>query len=284
MFGTLTREQQLLRRVEDALAGLGFAETYTPSLRHDDADADALRLPEPISADFAVLRTSLLPSLVDAVRGNVDTGADGIRLFEIARVYLPAGAGSLPDERIHVGAILEGGFSRAKGAVEALCRALKVTPDFSRGAHDLLHPGKTAALSSGVLGELHPIVLEGTWSAFELELAPLFAASREPVTYEDVITYPPVRQDLAFSVPEEVAAGDLVAAAREAAGAELREMRAFDVYHGEQVGPGRKSVAFSVVFQSPERTLADEDAAKLRSAIVDALGQRFSAELRAEKS
>ena len=75
-----------------------------------------------------------------------------------------------------------------------------------------------------------------------------------------MITYPPVRQDLAFSVPEDVAAGDLVAAAREAAGAELREMRAFDVYRGEQVGEGRKSVAFSVVFQSPERTLSDEDA------------------------
>jgi len=82
-------------------------------------------------------------------------------------------------------------------------------------------------------------------------------------------------------VPEEIAAGDLVAAAREAAGEELREMRAFDVYHGEQIGSGRKSVAFAVVFQSPERTLSDDDAAKLRSAIVDALGQRFDAELRA---
>ena len=96
-----------------------------------------------------------------------------------------------------------------------------------------------------------------------------------------MITYPPVRQDLAFSVPEDVAAGDLVAAAREAAGEELREMRVFDVYRGEQVGEGRKSVAFAVAFQSPERTLSDEDAARLRDAIVDALGQRFGAELRA---
>ena len=143
MFGRLTREQQLLRRVEDVLAGLGFAETYTPSLRRDDADPDALRLPEPISADFALLRTSLLPSLVDAVRHNVDAGATGIRLFEIARVYLPQGDGELPDEHVHLGAILEGGFFDAKGAVEALCRALKVTPEFSPGSHALLHPGKT---------------------------------------------------------------------------------------------------------------------------------------------
>src|SRR5207245_10525296 len=97
----------------------------------------------------------------------------------------------------------------------------------------------------------------------------------------DVITYPPVRQDLAFSVREDVAAGDLVAAAREAAGSELHEMRAFDVYRGDQVGPGRKSIAFAVTFQSPERTLSDEDAARLRKAVVDALATRFGAELRA---
>jgi phenylalanyl-tRNA synthetase beta chain len=96
-----------------------------------------------------------------------------------------------------------------------------------------------------------------------------------------VITYPAVRQDLAFSVREEAAAGDLVAAAREAAGPELREMRAFDVYRGPQVGEGRKSIAFSVEFQSPERTLSDEDAAALRGKIVDALASRFGAELRA---
>jgi phenylalanyl-tRNA synthetase beta chain len=101
------------------------------------------------------------------------------------------------------------------------------------------------------------------------------------VTYEDVITYPPVRQDLAFSVDEQVAAGDLVSAAREAAGPDLREMRAFDVYRGDQVGPGRKSVAFAVTFQSPERTLTDEDALRLRAAIVKALAERFGAELRA---
>jgi phenylalanyl-tRNA synthetase beta chain len=279
MFGRLTREQELLRRVEDTLAGLGFAETYTPSLRPGDPDPKALRLPEPISADFAVLRTSLLPSLVDAVRHNVDMDAECIALFEIARVYLPAGA--LPDERVHVAAILEGDFFRAKGAVEALGRALKVEPAFERGQHPLLHPGKTAALPWGIVGELHPEELDGTWSAFELELGPLFQAARDTVTYEDVITYPPVRQDLAFSVADEVTAGDLVAAAREAAGPELHEMTAFDVYRGEQVGPSRKSIAFAVTFQSPERTLSDEDAARLRTVIVEALAARFGAELRA---
>ncbi len=99
--------------------------------------------------------------------------------------------------------------------------------------------------------------------------------------YEDVITFPALRQDLAFSVPDGVSAAELAAAAREAAGPELREMRPFDVYRGEQVGAGRKSIAFAVTFQSPERTLTDEDAAALRGRIVTALADRFGAELRA---
>ncbi|MHB8641608.1 MAG: phenylalanine--tRNA ligase subunit beta [Gaiellaceae bacterium] len=279
MFGRLTREQQLLRRVEDTLAGLGFAETYTPSLRPDDDDPHALRLPEPISAELAVLRTSLLPSLVAAVRKNLDNGAEGIALFEVAHVYLPKSG--LPEEPVRVAAMQQGDFFRAKGAVDALCRVLKAPASYERGTHPHFHPGKTARLRWGWVGELHPSLLEGTWSGFELDLAGLFAASHEPVRYEDVITYPPVRQDLAFSVPEDVTAGDLVAAAREAAGSELREMRAFDLYRGDQVGPGRKSLAFSVTFQSPERTLSDEDAALLRAAIVEALAARFGAELRA---
>ena len=280
MFGHLTREQHLLRRVEDMLTGLGLAETYTPSLRPDDPDPHAYRLSEPISAELAVLRTTLLPSLVDAVRHNVDAGAERIGLFEIARVFLPSG-GDLPDEHVRLGAILEGDFFRAKGVIDALCRALKVEPAYEPGKHDMFHPGKTSRLPWGWLGELHPSLLEGTWSGFELELADLFAASRDPVTYEDVITYPPVRQDLAFSVPEDVSAGDIVGAAREAAGPELREMRAFDVYRGDQVGPGRKSIAFSVTFQSSERTLSDEDANRLRAAIVKAVADRFGGELRA---
>jgi phenylalanyl-tRNA synthetase beta chain len=103
----------------------------------------------------------------------------------------------------------------------------------------------------------------------------------ELIVYDDVISYPPVRQDLAFTVPDEITAGALVEAAREAAGPTLREMRAFDVYRGEQVGPGKKSIAFSVTFQAPDRTLTDADAGELRSRIVAALAERFGAELRA---
>ena len=279
MFGSLTPLQRLQRRVEDVLVGLGLTETYTPSLRESDANPNAWRLPEPISIEMAVLRTRLLPSLVEAARTNAEIGAHGIQLFEVAHVYLPNG--DLPTERRHVAAIVEGGWSRAKGVLEALYAALKAEPRFERAEDELFHPLKTASVGAGIAGELHPSVLDGVWGAFELDLEELLAAVPSELKYQDVVSYPSVRIDLAFAVPEEVAAGDLIEAAREAAGEELREMRPFDVYRGEQVGEGRKSVAFSVSFQSPERTLTDEDAAALRDRIVAALSDRFGAELRA---
>ena len=278
MFGALTPIQRLRRRVEDVLVGLGLAETYTPSLRAEDPDAQAWTLPEPVSAELAIRRTRLLPSLVEAARRNSELGAEDIALFEVARVYLPGPA--LPDEQTHVAAVVEGGWPRAKGIVEALYTALKAEPVFERTTDELLHPGKAASVGAGVVGELHPGALDGVWGVFELDLAQLLDAATA-LRYTDVITYPAVRQDLAFAVADDVAAGDLVSAAREAAGDELRTMRAFDVYHGDQVGEGRKSIAFAVTFQSSERTLSDEDAAALREKIVTALAQRFGAELRA---
>jgi phenylalanyl-tRNA synthetase beta chain len=279
MFGALTPLQQLRRRVEDVLVGLGFVETYTPSLREDDPEPQAWRLPEPISVELAVLRTRLLPSLIDAARRNAELGARGIALFEVARVYLPGGV--LPDERRHVAGIVEGGWGRARAVVETLYTGLRAEPRFERTADEMLHPGKAAAVGAGTVGEVHPALSEGAWGAFELDLEELLAAIPAELKYEDVVSYPPVREDLAFSVPEEVSAGELVEAAREAAGPELRELRPFDVYRGEQVGPGRKSIAFAATFQSPERTLTDEDAAALRERVIEALSERFGAELRA---
>jgi phenylalanyl-tRNA synthetase beta chain len=266
--------------VEDTLAALGLSEVYTPSLRPDDAHPDALVLPEPITVELAVLRTTLLPSLIDAARRNADVGNERVELFEVAHVYLPRGE-ELPEERVTVAGVVEGGFAAVKGIVESLLGALHAPATWEPGEHPLLHPGKTARTETGLVGELHPTVLEGVWGAFELDLAALAAAAQVPVEYHDVITYPAVKQDLAFAVADDVPAGALIGAAREAAGPELREMEAFDVYHGEQVGPGRKSIAFRVAFQSPERTLSDEDAARLRARIVEALAERFGAELRA---
>ncbi len=279
MFGRLKTDQRLRRMCEEVLVGCGFSEAYTSSLVREDPHPEALRLPQPLSADQALLRTTLLHGLVDAARRNVNAGNEEIALFEIARVYLPSG-GELPDERWRLGAITEGGFARAKGALEALQDALRAGRRVERAEEPFLHPGKAARSDAGWVGELHPELLEGSWGVFELDLATLFAGVEPVPLYEDVITYPPVRQDIAVVVAEEVPAGELVSAVREAAGEELGSVRIFDVYRGDQIGAGRKSIALALSFQSAERTLSDEDAAAIRERIVRALAERFGAELR----
>jgi phenylalanyl-tRNA synthetase beta chain len=278
MFGRLTKEQRLRRVVEDVLVGLGFSEAYTASLVAA-AGSDELALPEPLSAEQAALRTSIVEGLVDAARRNADAGNEHVALFELARVYLPSGE-ELPEERWRLAGVTEGGFFRAKGAVEAVFAALHLEPVFLRGGDPRLHPGKAASVAGGWVGELHPALLPGGWGAWELDLAELFDRVPERVEYEDVVSYPALRQDLAFVVDEDVLAGDLIAAARETA-PELREAQVFDVYRGDPVPTGRKSIALRVAFQASDRTLSDEDAQGIRERIVAALAERFAAELRA---
>jgi phenylalanyl-tRNA synthetase beta chain len=254
----LTRDQRLRRQAEDVLVGAGFHEAYTWTLV--PPGAGRIPLQEPFNAELAALRDSLEYWLVESARRNRNAGVERIALFELARVFLPGGGGELPDERWHVAGLTDGGYFRAKGAVETLHRALHVEPDFS---------------------QLDVRGLDEGWGYFEVDLDSLFERTPDVVLYEDVITYPDVKQDLAFVVDEEVSAGDLIAEARRAAGPELRELKPFDVYRGKQVGPGKKSIAFSASFQSSERTLTDEDAARLRELIATALAERFGAQLRA---
>ncbi len=277
--GHLTKAQRFRRALEDVLAGGGYSEAYTWSLTASDPDPAALRLPEPMSGDQAVLRTTLLQGLVEAARINVDAGNEGIRLFELARVYLPAAEG-LPDERWHVGGIAEGGFEAARAAVEVVYRTFHLPLEVRRASLPHLHPGKAAETDAGWLGELHPALLAGRWGIFELDVARLMEPLPERILYEDVITFPAVRQDIAVVVSDDVEAGALVVAAREAGGSELHEARVFDVYRGEQLGEGKKSVALHLAFQAPDRTLTDEEAAAVRDRIVAALRDRFDAELR----
>ena len=278
MFGRLSKHQRIRRRIEDVLVGFGYSEAYTWSLLPEESATGAVRLQEPLSSEQAVLRTSLIEGLLASARRNVDAGNDDIALFEQAHVYLPTGE-QLPEERWRVGGIAQGGFAFAKGTTEGLYGALGVEPGF-RPADDLPAAGRGARTDEGWVASLREPELPGEWGAFELDVDALVDRVFDLIVYEDVITYPPVRQDLAFVVPDDVTAGELVARAHETAGPELREMRAFDVYRGGQVEPGKKSIAFSVTFQSPERTLTDEDGAELRNRIVSALEQAFGAQLR----
>jgi len=260
-FGRLTRDQKLRRVVEEVLVGCGFSEAYTPTFA--------------VTADTADLRKAIAPSLVEAARLNLSVDNTRVALFEIARVF------GGPEERRHVAGVVEGGIAPAKWAVEQIYAALKLEPSFERTTEPLLHPGKAARAAEGWFGELHPRELEGTWGAFELDLDALTASSPVAVRAVEVSMFPEVRQDLAFIVGDEVPAATLEQAIREAGGPQLRDVAVFDEYRGEQTGAGRRSLAFRVAFGSQERTLTDEDAAEIRTRIVDALRERFGAELRA---
>ncbi len=278
--GHLSEDQRLRRLVEDILVGAGFAEAYTWSLVATDPDSRAILLPAPMTSEQAVLRTTLLSGLVDAARVNVDAGNEPIALFELARLYLPTGE-QLPEERWRVGGIVQGGFTAARATVETIYAALHLELRVRRAVLPQLHPGKSAEIDAGWLGELHPALLDGEWGVFELDLATLFEPIPERIDYQDVITYPAVDQDIAVTVAEEVEAGAIRDVVVGAGGPELREARLFDVYRGDQIGAGRKSVAVHLSFQSSERTLSEDEATAMREQIVEALAERFGAELRA---
>ena len=277
MFGRLAREQRLRRQVEDVLVGVGYAEAYTPTF----AAEGELRLPEPLSAEAAALRSVLYASLLEPARRNADAGEESVALFEIARVYHDVGA-ELPEERWHVAGIADGGFAEAKWAVEQIYSALGIEPGYERTSDPGLHPGKAAKTEEGWLGELHPALLDGVWGAFELDLDALAVAAPRASSFEEVSPYPEVRQDLAFVVAEDVPAAEILAAIREAAGELLRELEVFDEYRNPKtIGEGKRSLAFRLAFGSREGTLTDEDVAPVRASIVDALATRFDAVLRA---
>ena len=278
--GRLTKEQRLRRVVEDTLVGAGLSEAYTWSLVASDPSPEAIRLPSPMTSEQAILRTTIVPGLVEAARTGVDAGSDDVALFEIARVYLPSGE-QLPDEHWRVAGVVAGWIRGRQGrSRDALRRARARAARRALEDTDCSTRGRRRETDAGWLGELHPALIEGTWGAFELDLETLFAAVPERVVYEDVLTYPAALQDIAVAVDEDVEVGALVDAAREAAGELLREARVFDVYRGDQVGAGRKSVAIHLAFQSPERTLTEDEATTLRDRIVAALAERFGAELR----
>ena len=271
MFGRLTREQRLRRQVEDVLVGAGYAEVYTPSFV---AEGD-LRLPEPLSAEAAALRSVLYASLLEPARRNADAGEDAVALFEVARVYRASGA-DLPEEHWHVAGIADGGFAEAKWAVEQIYSALGIEPSYERTSEPYLHPGKAARTAEGWLGELHPALLDGDWGAFELDLDALAEAAPQVVAFAEVSPYPEVRQDLAFTVDEEVPASELLAAIREAAGELLRETRGLrrvpepgDDRRGEAVArvPARLRLARRDADGRGRRTRARVDRRRARDAL-----------------
>jgi phenylalanyl-tRNA synthetase beta chain len=314
-YGVLSREQRLRRRAADALVGRGLHEIagwtfIAPALldRLRLAPADERRatveLANPLSADLALLRPTLLGSLLDAARHNIARGATDLGLFEQGTVFR-AGPDPLPHEHRSLGVLMVGraapatwgtpqpravDFHAVKGMLEALAAALRVDVDLVPEAQPFLHPGRAASVIAdgtplGWIGELHPLVA-GEWDidrgvGFEVDLDRLVAAAPIVSTYRDLISFPALRLDLAVTVAHDVGAARVLEVVRAAGGELLDDVSVFDVYSGPQVGEGRRSLALALSFRAPERTLADEDVAPVREAIVAALARELGGELRA---
>ena len=271
-------------------------------------DEPVLRLENPLSEDQSVMRPLLLPGLLDAARHNAAHGRPAVALFESAHVYHPAGplepapdgspAGATPAlEGQHLAVLateaMPGGwrteprpadFFSAKALLEAVLAVADVDWRVEEGGQPFLHPGRAARVLAGEhalgwLGELHPQVcaawdLGGSVAGFELDVEALIAlAAGEEPRYHDVTSFPAVLQDIAVGVPVEVSAAAAADTIRSAAGELLANVELFDVYSGDQVGEAKKSLAFRLRFQAPDRTLTDEEVAELRAAIEAALSE-----------
>ena len=271
----------------------------------------AVRLRNPLSEDLSEMRTTLLGSLLASVRHNVARGREDVRLFEEGAVYFDRPHGReltaaearstpLPDERMHFGALMTGrlrpvswadsgaaeaDFFAAKGVLEALLRTLRVNFTTVRGEDPFLHPGRAARVlvgsqDAGWLGELHPGVASewdlGRVAGFELDLSVVLPLAVVTPHYEDLTSFPAIRQDLAFWIPADRTAAELVDVVRGAGGKLLRDVRVFDVYARE----GQTSLAVRLEFRAGDRTLTDEEIAPQRTKIVEAVKAKLEGELR----
>jgi phenylalanyl-tRNA synthetase beta chain len=317
--GGLTREQKLRRTAADLLRGRGLSEVITFSfvspgvtaklrLPPDDDRTRVLLINNPLSEDQSAMRTMLLPGMLGTAARNVARDRSSLALFEAGRVFLSNGPDVQPEERLHLGVLLTGDvtpktwraesreadFYVVKGLLAGVLEALGVDWRLVDGGPAFLHPERAAevlidAHDAGYLGELHPLVArdfgleepERPPAVLEIDLGlALRAAEKRKRRYVDLITYPPVYQDIAVVVDDAVEAQTVLDCVRNAAGPELRAVRIFDLYRGEQVGEGKKSLALRLEFQSAERTLTDEDVAAIRSRIEQRLAQEVGGTLR----
>ena len=310
---------ELRERLRDALVEVGMQEVVTYSLTTDEvlgrviapeelALIRPLRLRNTLSSDREVMRPTLRHSLIEVVDRNIRAGAPRIAAFEAGRVYLPRRADgaqaseALPDEREMVTGVVSGSdadrwgrpvertldFFDAKGMLDAAMTALGVTLDYEADHEFGFLPGRLARLSAGgepvgLIGELHPETLDAFDVAqpvtlFEIDVARLLPHVPERVEARPVSRFPAVEQDLALVLDEDVPAS-AVQAVIEGSGL-VASSRVFDVYRGDQLPAGKKSIAFAIRYQVPNRTLTGEDANREQAKIVKRLAREFGAELR----
>ena len=304
-------EVRLLAAARQRLEGLGFFEVITYSFQPDrlgsllsaTEPAAALRLANPLSEEQAMMRTSLLPGLLDTLRRNTLQQNLEVRLFEISKVFAPRAGEDLPQEERWLTGLMYGSREEAawnatpdpvnffdlKGMVETLLEDLLIpevtfTPD---GLPDYLGNGArvfSGGRELGVLGELRPDIgerldLEGAIFGFNLNFAALCQSSMPP-RFTPLPRYPAVYRDIALVLPSSVPAARVGEALYQYGRPWLVEARLFDVYSGDPVPAGKRSLAFRLSYRDPERTLTDDLVNSHHQALVAALERDLGAELR----
>ncbi len=294
------------RRLADELVDRGYREVITysfvdPSVQAlVDPDSTTLKLANPLSTEQTDMRTSVWPGLLTTARYNLNRQVSRLRLFEMGQRFVPRDQ-ELAQESVLSGLVLGSAepahwdrpartvdFYDLKGDVEALLSATRGEIAFRAASHPALHPGQSAEVlrdgrRCGWLGRLHPglarkLELPTHLYLFELELDAIVPA--KVPSFEELSDQPAVRRDLAFIVAENVPAADLVAGARQSCDATLREIRIFDVYQGEKIEKGCKSLALGLTFQDRSSTLGEAEINERVDAIVSQLKQEFNAVLR----
>jgi phenylalanyl-tRNA synthetase beta chain len=272
-------------------------------------DKPYIRITNPIAPDKAVLRHSVLASVLDVAERNARM-RERLALFEIGPAFLASEGGNLPDESQHLAILLAGmrslpgwrpagielmDFYDIKGVITTLLEGLRIPEvHFETMQHPSFHPGKCAKVMStdkqiGVLGELHPQVrrkfdwpasFRAEIMAADINLETLLSLIPGLYQTQPVPTLPPVLEDLAIVVDESIPAERVAEIIHQAGGKVVTEVRLFDVYRDEKIGPGKKSLAYSLTYQAVNKTFSDKDVAGMRSRIVYRLEQELGAVLR----
>lgn len=306
--GGLTPYQAKRRMVRHFLEGAGLLQATTYSLTSEKSvkqfaltETDTTRLLMPMSEERSILRQSLLPHLLDSVTHNTARRIDSVALYETGAVFLKT-EDELLNEEEHLAIAMTGlwldnswqgekkpvDFFVLKGIVEGLGEKLGVELSFERGQMDDLHPGRTAFIIHdgqriGVIGQLHPTEQKErdlkTTVVLELNLAALLNLAPDPLLYTPVPRYPSITRDVALVLSKIVEAGTIEKVIRGAGGKLLKDVRVFDLYEGDKMEEGKKSVAFTLTYFDPEKTLTDEEVVAVHDKVLKALTE-VGAELR----
>lgn len=318
MQGTQSAKQTFIDKVKASLSSQGLYETISFALTNEET-FNKLNIPQdsplrkavpimnPLSDEYPLVRTTLLSSIFDNLARNLARKNDDVALFEVGSVFFPKAlpVTELPDEVIKIAGAITGrrnaqgwnqtndmvDFYDAKGIIEELFANLRVTRyTVEAGTHYAMHPGKTALFKKGrdviaTVGEVHPAVLSAYGITkpvyiFELDATTVMKYMAKDLKYKALPKYPATSRDLAMLVDVDVNAADIEKAMTKAAGQNLTQITLFDVYTGKQVEEGKKSLAFSLTFQSNDKTLTDAEIDPAIEKIVAKLQKDFNANLR----